>query len=500
LETGSNYFPDIKIMAMETKLQLRQVQKLVMTTELRNAIKLLTLSRLELQQLVQEKLLENPCLEEDNGDYQEETEEALTIEREEKDENQIIKKDKSEIEFDFKKTIKEENWEEYSQSYQDNLGTNYNSDYQDDPPQLENILPAKVTLTDYLTSQLQLVCGSKEELEIGTIIIGNLDENGYLATPLTELIEQNSLNSSLTYKVHGMIKEFEPEGIGSQNLQECLLTQVNQRGINNPLVIKIITDHMQDLQSLNFKKIARFCQVTEDKVVEVLRVIRTLEPKPARNFVTEETDYVIPDIYVVKVDGKYVVYLNDDGLSNFKFSPFYKEMLSRKSNANNTAKLYVDQQYRSAVWLLKTIQQRRQTIYKVATSIVNRQKGFFDQGISHLKPMVLREVAKDVSLHECTVSRVVTHKYMYTPRGLFELKYFFTSGVTSTEGNLYSSITVKNMMKNMITGENKEKPFSDKRIVQLMKDLNINLARRTIAKYREELGILPSGKRKETGI
>ena len=484
-------------MALEIKLQLKQMQKLVMTTELRNAIKLLTLSRLELQQLVQEKLLENPCLEEANGDFQEETEEVLAVEREERDEN-VLKKDKYENDIDIKKTIKEENWEDYIQPYQDNFGTNFNSDYQEDPPQLENILPAKVTLTDYLISQLKLICSSKEELEIGSFIIGNLDENGYLATPLNELIEQNNLNPYLTYKVHGMIKELEPEGIGSQNLQECLLTQANQRGINNPLVIKIIADHMQDLQSLNFKKIAKNCQVTEEEVVESLKIIRTLEPKPARNFVTEETGYVIPDIYVVKIDGKYVVYLNDDGLNNLRFNPFYKEMLSRRSNENNITKLYVDQQYRSAVWLLKTIQQRQLTIYKVATSIVNRQKDFFDHGISHLKPMVLREVAKDVSLHECTVSRVITNKYMYTPQGLFELKYFFTSGVTSTEGNLYSCVTIKNMMKNIIARENKENPFSDKKIVQLMKELNINLARRTIAKYREELGILPSGKRKET--
>jgi len=487
----------IKTMALETKLQLKQMHKLVMTTELRDAIKLLTLSRLELQELVQQKLLENPFLEEANGEGQEEPEEENLLENKIQREEQSLKSEKYEDQIDFKKLAREVNLEEFSQPYIDNFETNLNSDYQEEPPQLENILASKITLADHLMSQLKLVCSSKEEFEVGCFLIGNLDENGYLATPLNELIKQHNIDPSLAYKAHKLLKNLEPEGIGSQNLQECLLTQIEQKGIKNPLLIEIVTNHLHDLESSNFKAIAEKYQVTEKEVLEVLSIIRTLEPKPARNFGGEVVKYIIPDIFVVKVDEKYVVYLNDDGLNNFRINPFYREIFYKKNSGDTATKIYLEQKFKSALWLLKTIRHRQQTIYKVAVSIVNRQKEFFDHGISHLKPMVLRDVARDISLHECTVSRVTSNKYMYTPQGLFELKYFFTSGLTGTEGNRYSCIAIKNMIKDIISKENKKKPFSDKKIVQLLKEQNIKLARRTITKYREELGILPSGKRKE---
>ncbi|OGL38865.1 MAG: RNA polymerase sigma-54 factor [Candidatus Schekmanbacteria bacterium RIFCSPHIGHO2_02_FULL_38_11] len=484
-------------MALEIKLQLKQMQKLVMTTELRNAIKLLTLSRLELQQLVQQKLLENPFLEEVNDETEDELDEQDTSLAGENQKEDPVSVSKKEEEIDFRKKAEEINWEDFTQAYQDNYETNLSSDYQDKSPQYENILASKVTLSEYLTNQLRLVWSSKEEFEAGCFLIGNLDENGYLATPLSELIEQHHLDSSVVYKAHELLKNLEPEGIGSQNLQECLLAQVKHQGITDPLITKIISNHLPELELSNFKAVADKCNVAEKEVLEALKFIKTLDPKPARNFGGDEIKYIIPDIFVVKVDDKYVVYLNDDGFNNFRINPFYREFLHKKNSDNNATKTYLEQKFRSALWLLKTMRHRQQTIYKVSVSIVNRQKEFFDHGISHLKPMVLREIAKDISLHECTVSRVTSNKYMHTPQGLFELKFFFTSGLTGTEGSRYSCITVKNMIKEIITKENKEKPFSDKRIVQILEGQNLKLARRTIAKYREDLGILPSARRKE---
>jgi len=479
-------------MALEVKLQLKQTQKLVMTVELRQAIELLTLSRLELQQIIKEKLLENPVLEETTEPVSEE--EALPISEEEifLPADKVHKDDPT-----SDKPLNEVDWEYFLQSYHENYGTNLSCDFSEDSPNLENIIASKETLSEHLHKQLALVVSDDEESKTGSLIIGNLDENGFLSMTLDEMAQRYTLDRDKLQHVHSLFRNFDPDGIAAENIQQCLIIQLENREEYNPLAMEILTNHMEDLKSLNLKKLADICGATEEDIRIALYVIKSLDPRPARNFGGEETRYIQPDVFVVKVDNEYVVHLNDDGFNNLKISQSYKEMIHKLNSHNKEAKDYLEQKMRSAVWLLKTIQQRQRTIYKVAKSIVRKQRDFFEQGISYLKPMVLREVAEDISLHECTVSRVTNNKYMHTPHGIFELKFFFTSGITAGDGDSVSSKSIKNMIKDIIQNEDKSKPLSDEKIAQILASQKLYIARRTIAKYREELNFLPSSKRKK---
>lgn len=479
-------------MAYEVKLQLKQTQKLVMTTELRQAIQLLTLSRLELQQTIKEKLLDNPLLEE--------TPETVTdissVEMED-----ISRKDKTSAEGNGKEgrndSLKEVNWEESMQSYQENAGLRLSSDFSEEAPNLENMLAAKETISEHLHKQLALVVSTDEESKIGSLIIGNINENGFLSMTLQEMSERYDIDIKKISLVHRFFRDFLPEGIASENLQQCLMTQLENRDMENTLAYDILKNHMDELISLNIRKIADACNASETEIRKALKSIRELDPKPARNFGGDDIRYIVPDVYVVKVDNDFVVYLNEEGLNNLRISQSCKKMIGKMKIQDKETKEYLDQKMRSAFWLLRTIQQRQRTIYKVAKSIVEKQRAFFEKGIAYLKPMILREIADDVSLHECTVSRVTSNKYMHSPHGIFELKFFFSSGIVAENGNSVSSESIKNRIKNIIMSEDKTKPFSDEKIVKMLVQENYNVARRTVAKYREELNFLSSNKRKK---
>jgi len=331
---------------------------------------------------------------------------------------------------------------------------------------------------------------------VATEIIGNLDEDGYLKASVEELSEITAVPVGQVERVLALVQEFDPSGVAGRDLRECLLIQVRQLGMAGTLVEAMLRDHVVDLENRKFPAIAKALGVSLDEVLAAAKVISHLDPRPGRPFSQEEVHYIVPDIFVYKISDEYVVVLNDEGLPNLRINAFYRSALSGSSVVDQKAGEYIQEKMRGAVWLIKSIHQRQRTIYRVTKSIVKFQRDFFDRGIEHLKPLVLRDVAEDIEMHESTISRVTTNKYVQTPQGLFELKYFFNSGINTTEGETVASESVKSRIKEIVSGENPRKPHSDQKIVEILHGQGIDIARRTVTKYREMLGIGSSTDRK----
>jgi len=478
-------------MAFELKqhLNLKLTQQLIMTPQLQQAIKLLQLSRLELVDTINQEMEENPLLEEGTADDYPESEIAPEI-----DEIKAIDRtDELTGEGDGKEEF---DWDGYLEDY-GTTGVTYNRE-DAVTPSWDNMLTKKTTLTDHLMWQLNLSHLKDSERRTGEQIIGNLDNNGYLTASLEEISEQEGVDISFVEKLLKKIQEFDPPGIAARDLQECLLIQADLLGISNPLVETIIREHLSDLQTKNYANIAKKLKIQLSDVLKAVPVISNMDPKPGLPYNEERPLYITPDVFVFKMDDDYRIVLNDSGLPRLKVSNFYREILSGISGHSKAdgCKEYIKEKLQSATWLIKSIQQRQRTIYRVTESIVKFQKEFFDRGIDYLKPLVLRDVADDVEMHESTISRVTTNKYMHSPRGLFELKYFFNSSINRTNGDPIASESVKERIKKIISEENQKKPYSDNQIADIMKGQGISIARRTVAKYRETMGILPSSKRK----
>jgi len=297
-------------------------------------------------------------------------------------------------------------------------------------------------------------------------------------------------------RVLAAVQEFDPPGVASRNLQECLLKQVKLLGMEDDLVGVVLRDHLNDLENRRYQAVARCLQVPLEEIFGAAKFISGLDPRPGSPFGQEDVHYIIPDIFVYRIDNEYVVVLNDEGLPNLRINAFYRNALSGAANLDDKAGEYIQEKMRGALWLIKSIHQRQRTIYRVTKSIVKYQRDFFDRGVAHLKPLVLRDVAEDIEMHESTVSRVTTNKYVQTPQGLFELKYFFNSGINTTEGDSVASESVKSKIKEIIAEENSRKPYSDQKIVELLHAEGIDIARRTVTKYREMLGLGSSTQRK----
>lgn len=477
-------------MAFELKQSLKLSQQLIMTPQLQQAIKLLQLSRMELVDAINQEMEENPLLEEGTADDSPENEAAPEIE----DIKAIDRTEEITGEGDGKEEF---DWDNYLEDY-GSMGVSYNRE-DVSAPSWDNVLTKKGSLTDHLTWQLNLSRFTDSEKEVGEQIIGNLDNNGYLTASVEEISEREDVDISLVEKVLEKIQEFDPPGIAARDIKECLLIQAHLLGVSDPLVETIIKEHLTDLETKNYNNIARKLKIQLSDVLKAVPVISNMNPKPGLLYNEERSQYVIPDVFVFKMEDDYRIVLNDDGLPRLRISNFYKEILggiSRKSKADN-CKEYIKERLQSATWLIKSIQQRQRTIYRVTESIVKFQREFFDRGIDHLKPLVLRDVADDVEMHESTISRVTTNKYMHSPRGIFELKYFFNSGIRRTSGDLIASESVKETIKKIISKEDKKKPYSDSQLVDIVRGQGISIARRTVAKYREMMGILPSSKRKK---
>jgi RNA polymerase sigma-54 factor len=332
--------------------------------------------------------------------------------------------------------------------------------------------------------------------EIGAHIIGNLDEDGYLDSSLEEIALSADCPLETAEEVLTIIQNFDPIGVASRDMRECLLIQARFHNLGGTIVEKLIMDHLGDLEDRKLSQIAKKLSVPIEEVLAAVSVLQGLEPKPGRGYTEDETIYITPDIYVFKVGDDYEIVQNEDGLPKLRINSYYKDILRSKDSVSDNAKTYIQEKLRSAAWLIKSIHQRQRTIYRVTESIVRFQRGFLDNGITSLKPLVLRDVAEDIQMHESTVSRVTTNKYVYTPQGVFELKFFFNSSISSVDGDAIASESVKEQIRNIIKAEKKRKPYSDQEISELLKKLNIKVARRTVAKYRELMGILPSRKRR----
>lgn len=467
----------------DLKLNFRLSQQLVMTPQLQQAIKLLQLSRIELQQTINSELLENPVLEE-------------VIDAPDPNLVQEGKKDSEEN--------PEGSWEDYVQGYDSNSSTPPSIRAQRSSEEffnIENLGARTETLNDHLMWQLKMTGLSKKEEAFGERIIENINEDGYIVN-FEELAKDSDLTHDEAEEVLLRIQEFDPVGIASRDLKECLLQQIRQLNIKDGKLVALVKSHLTDLEKKNFPLIARKLGITVDKAIELTKFVLSLEPKPGRAFSFAETQYIVPDIYVLKVGKEYVISLNDDGLPKLRVSNYYKNMVEAKAlkvgKLDDKSKNYIQDKLRSAVALIRSIQHRQKTIYKVTESIVRKQVEFLEHGVSKLKPMILREVAQEIGMHESTVSRVTTNKYIHTPQGIFELKFFFNNPVSSKVGSEdVASESVRQKIKQLVDAESPKAPLSDQQIVDELKKLHIDVARRTVAKYRDTLGILPSSKRRK---
>jgi RNA polymerase sigma-54 factor len=484
-------------MALEIRQQLKMSQQLVMTPQLQQAIKLLQLSRLELVDLVRQELEENPVLEE-TGDQALDEEDALPESERSDDfvgEELPVPDAIPEVTGDSE-GLADIDWQSYLEGY--SLGGTTADNYEDDEdrPSYENLLTKGTSLAEHLLWQLGLSRIHPRDNLVATELIGNIDEDGYLKVPLTEIAEALLVNVNDVERILGLVQKFDPAGIGARSLQECLLIQVRQLDMQGSLVEIMLRDHIDNIEARRFNVIAKDLDIAVDEVLAAIRFISTLDPHPGRAYGQEDVHYVLPDIFVQRIGDEYVVTLNDEGLPNLRINSFYRSALSGGKAVDAKTGEYIQEKMRGAVWLIKSIHQRQRTIYKVTKSIVKFQKDFFDRGIDYLMPLVLRDVAEDIEMHESTISRVTTNKYVQTPQGLYELKYFFNSSINTTGGDFIASESVKSRIKEIVAEENPKKPFSDQKIVELLEKKGISIARRTVTKYREMIGIRSSSERK----
>jgi RNA polymerase sigma-54 factor len=342
-----------------------------------------------------------------------------------------------------------------------------------------------------------MISPTEEEEKIGSLIVGNLNEDGYLDSSVEDLAAMSGSDTEKIEKILSLMQTFDPVGVCARNLGECLLIQAKHFGLDDTIVIQIIENHLHHLENKNYKAIAKALKANIEDVVAAIQVIKGLEPRPGRQFVEEEPQYINPDVFVYKLEEEFVILVNDDGMPKLHVNNFYKNAFKEDGNFSDDAKEYIQEKMRSATWLIRSIHQRQKTIYRVMESILKFQRGFFDKGIAFLKPMVLRDVAEDIGMHESTISRVTTNKYVHTPRGIFELKYFFNSSIQRVQGEAVASASVQEKIRQIIESENPKKPYSDDKISKILKESNISIARRTVAKYREMMKVLPSNKRKE---
>ncbi len=470
-------------MALEQRLTVKLGQRLVMTPSLQQAIKLLQMSKLELVEEVQQELLENPVLEE------------RQLETSAKDDREQDGEDKEKDPFD------EIDVDSYFQDMEFTPTSAGSREVRDDLPTFESTLVDATDLSDHLTWQLDMNESDPRVKEIGRAIVGNLDENGYLVASIEEIQQIGGYAREDVERVLILVQSLDPVGVGASNLQECLLLQIRHLGYDGTIAETLVRDHMGRLQDpRQFKKLAAELELGMDDLQAEIEFIRSLDPRPGLKYNAERSTYVVPDVYVVKVSDEYKIVLNEEGLPKLHISPVYRRMLSKRKE-NNTpeeAKEYVQKKFRAALRLIKSLEERQRTIYKVADSIVKFQRGFLDAGIERLRPLVLKDVAEDIGMHESTVSRVVNNKYMHTHRGLFEMRFFFHSGIaTSSGGREVSSLTVKEHIRKLIKDEDPKKPLSDSAIEKRLKQEGLQIARRTVAKYREELQIPSSSNRKQ---
>jgi RNA polymerase sigma-54 factor len=482
-------------MALEQKLSLRMSQRLIMTPALQQAIKLLQMTKLELQDEITQEVTENPLLEElpEGPAEADKDEEAPAAEAGEAAEREPAAGAEAE-----RDSFDEIDYAAYFQDYMDLSYRPQAPPEEIDAPPLENFLSKPQSLSDHLLWQLEMNLVSPRQKEIGRAIIGNLEPAGYLQASLEEIAAMGPYPLEEVEAALHLVQELDPTGVAARDLKECLLIQLAFHDMEGSPAEAIIKDHMDLLQRRRFRELAQALECSVEEVMHYVDTIRNLDPKPGRKYNAGSNNYVIPDVYVLKVDKGYTIVLNEDGLPRLRISPFYRRMIDRSNTeVSRETREYVRDKFRSAFRLIRSLEERQRTIYKVARSIVKHQEGFLDYGYEHLRPLILKDVAEDIGMHESTVSRVVNQKYMHTPRGLYEMRFFFHSGISSARGDDVSSLTVKERIKKVVGEEDPARPLSDSGIVQILSDDGLRIARRTVAKYREELRIPSSNERRQ---
>jgi RNA polymerase sigma-54 factor len=474
------------------RLVQRMSQRVVMTPLLQQAIHLLQLSTLELKEVVEQELRENPLLEEvqaenepvaeipgpETADLQPPPSESPQA----KEQSTVDGERSDDLPFDLTQAMFDQPEER----------TPVSTEERDDLP-FENLGRTETSLTDHLMEQLRMITDDPVLLALGESIIGNLDDDGYLRAETSELAEQLGRTVDEVDKALLLIQSFDPSGVAARSIQECLLLQLRADSEPDPISVEIVEKHMDDLERRRYPEIARALKQPLDRIMESVEEIQGLEPKPGRRFVVSDSRYIAPDVTLQKIGDDYVVVLNDEGLPRLRVNSLYRSLLRGSAGED---KQFVEQKLRSALWLIKSVEQRQRTIRKVATSLVKFQRDFFDRGLAHLRPLALRDVGEDIGMHESTISRVTTNKYIQTPQGLYELKWFFHSGIASNNGDVVSSVSVKKTIQDLVAGEDAAKPYSDQDIAKTLHAQGLTIARRTVAKYREELGISPSHQRR----
>jgi RNA polymerase sigma-54 factor len=486
-------------MALELRQQLKLSQQLVMTPQLQQAIKLLQLSRLELVDAIQQEIEQNPVLEElpANDEPEESDSRKLDSDREDSGPSPENPEQTSEVQMESTSSLQEIDWQDYANEYEPLPSFKPNNE--PDLPSRLDILSKKPDLQSHMHWQLNLSALTDREKTVGEYIIGNLDRDGFLRVDAESIAEATDSDQETAETIVLVIQEMDPPGICARSVRESLLLQLDRLGLARSLAARIVRDHLSLMEKRNYGGIVKATGCSHDEVEAAIKIIMNLDPFPGRQYSDEEPHYILPDVYVYKVDDDYVIMMNDEGLPRLQVSSFYREMLKEGTTAAGETKNYIREKMKSAAWLIKSIQQRQQTIYKVMESIIKFQRDFFDKGIEHLRPLVLRDVAEDIEMHESTISRVTNNKYVHTPQGIFELKYFFNSAIERRDGGeALSSMSIKNKLKSIIQAEDASKPLSDNALAEIFKKDGIKLARRTVAKYREQLGILPSKLRKST--
>lgn len=467
-------------MNMNFGLQQVQTQKLVMTQELRQAISILQYSSLELLEYLHQQASENPLIDVKSLDRMHE---GVTESAPAKDQG-----------------VKEMDWDEYIRyrvSGYDS-GYFYDRDTEDNP--IERIsCKRRHTMEQDLKEQLNFMDDVDELVKkISCYLIGNLNEQGYLEMDIEEASRRLNVPADRVEEAMHVLQRCEPAGIGARNLVECLTLQLQRNGEENPIVYEIVEHHLEDLAANRYQKVASKFKLEPEEVQDVFDRIRELNPRPGSLFHQDHPRYIVPDVTVEKVDGEYVVLVNEQSAPRLSINRYYESIL-QKQGENEDARRFIHDKLNAAMWLIRSLEQRRMTLYRVTEAIVRVQRGFFERGVSALQPLTLKQIAEELELHESTISRTTNNKYVQTPRGVFELKYFFTSGIHTQDGSSMSSESIKVMMKQFIEKEDKKKPLSDQLLTDKLKKQGIAISRRTVAKYREELNIPPSSRRKRLG-
>jgi RNA polymerase sigma-54 factor len=465
---------------LRTSLNLNLSQRLAMTPSLLQKIELLTLNRLELSDLLNQELAENPGLEEVSQQTDGEDSEKQDEEKG-KDEGEDAYDD-FDYEYFFGEYLspapRSREWENHSEL-----------------PSFELFLATPSTLNDHLNWQLRMTEMPAATCEIAEFIIGNINGDGYLRVTVEEIVESLQVSIDQVEEALRVVQDFDPIGIGGRDLQECLLLQIRAAGMEGSLVEKLVQEHLALVQARKFNDLAKELGCKLEEVALAMETLRGFSPKPGERYSSQGATYIQPDVHIYKMEGDYEIALNDDGLPKLRLSRSYRELLKQK-NVSKDIKSFVRKRFRAAMELLKSVDQRQQTLYRACEAIVNRQRDFLDKGMTHLKPMLIKDVAEELGVHSSTVSRVVANKHAHTPQGVIELRKFFTSGIEGADGQSLSVVQVKETIKGIIANESKDKPFSDQRIANLLNDQGIRITRRTVAKYRDQLNIPGSRERK----